>query len=120
MDFIECKTHLFDDFDRQGEICIRYIAAPVYFMLSKAGIAVEIIHIGADGREGKRGLRKALTSLVSHVRDTYPACTMLIALNSLKSTYNLGLKIGAIDCGLVGNEKGRLNMMVVYYGRHSR
>ena len=113
-------TSMFDDFTRQGETCIEYIEAPVFFMLSRRREAIEVIHIGADGREGKKGLRDAARALIEYVRASYPWCRMLLAPISIKSVYNLCNKAGFIDCGTISNEAGTIQIMAVDYGRVCR
>jgi hypothetical protein len=110
-------TSMFDGFSRVGDICIEYEDAPVFFMLSKRRKAIEIVHIGTKGRAGKLGLRDAGRRLIEYVTTSYPWCEMLLALISIKSLYNACKKVGFMDCGLVGNKAGTLNLMAVNYGR---
>jgi len=110
------STLVFDSFDRQGDIQIEYKSAPVFFALSKRSEAIEIVHVAASGRSGKKGLRLAVNALIVYVSSCYPWCEMLLAPISLKSLYNTAKKTGFIDCGLIGNDAGTIHLMAVNYG----
>ena len=116
IDFKPNTTSVFDCFDRQGDIQIEYCHAPVFFALSKRREAVEIVHIAANGRKGKKGLRLAVNALIVYVSSCYPWCQMLLAPISMKSLYNTAIKSGFVDCGMIGNEAGSIHLMAVNYG----
>lgn len=113
--FSECeRPDLFSDFEGGVAICVKYDKAPVYFLLSQRGNAIEI-HIAADGRKGKKALRMAGGAIIVYIKTVFPWCKMLIAGVTDKSVYNLCEKLGFSDFGLVGNEVGQFNMMVIEY-----
>ncbi len=109
------RPSLFDGFS-EIPICVKYKKAPVYYLLSQRGKAMEI-HCGAEGREGKRALREAGKAIIEHVKVIMPECKQLIAPVSDKAVYNLCIKLGFKDYGKIGNKAGILTMMVIEYER---
>ena len=108
-------TALFKDFNRTNKQCLEHIDSGVYFLISQRGEAIEC-HVAADGRKGRKNIRKACLAFVDMIPVIFPWCKMLIAPVDSKSVYNLCINIGFEDYGLAGNEAGEFNMMVINYG----
>ena len=115
-DFLPAQTHLFDDikFDRDSALVIRYRHAPVYFVLVGRGSALEL-HIAADGRAGRRGLRAAVAALPGWVEGEGIQCDMLIATISKRSVVNLARKCHWLPQGLlyIESKKGYAAVFVM-------
>jgi hypothetical protein len=114
--FSSCDRPSFFDSFSEIPICVKYNKAPVWFLLSQRGRAIEI-HIGTNCREGKRALREAGRAIIEHVRVIDPECKQLIAPVISKAVYNLCIKLGFKDLGTVKTNDGYTRLMVVDYGR---
>ena len=116
LSFTEVSGDVFsDDFDKENKVCFRYLDEDVYFLLSKRGEALEI-HVQADGRKGKKRLREASKAIVKQVPNMFPWCRMLIAPVKEASVYNLCIKCGFEDGGLINYPPDKARIMVVNYG----
>ena len=109
------KPELFKNAYTEKAIYLKYDQAPVYYMITQRGDAIEI-HVGADGREGKKALREACKAVIEWVKDNYKWCDMLIAPVSIKSVYNLCKKLGFSDYGEYMFENGKARVMGISYG----
>jgi hypothetical protein len=112
--FSSCDRPSFFDSFSEIPICVKYNKAPVWFLLSQRGRAIEI-HIGTNCREGKRALREAGRAIIEHVKVIDPECKQLIAPISSKAVYNLCIKLGFKYNGTAGNKAGTFKMMVIDY-----
>ncbi len=114
--FVEVSPDVFSaDFNKENKACFRYLGEDVYFLLSKRGEALEI-HVQATGKSGKKKLREASKAIVKDVPDMFPWCKMLIAPVKAASVYNLCIKCGFEDGGLIDYPPDKARMMVVNYG----
>ena len=113
--FAHATNSLFISFNTENKLCLEYADSGVYFLIAQRGIAMEC-HVAADGRKGRKNLRASCREFIKMIPISYPWCKLLIAPVSKKSVYNLCIKLGFEDYGLVGNEAGQFNMMVINYG----
>jgi hypothetical protein len=104
-----------DGFNTESKECYRYKDSHVFFLLSRRGMALEI-HVAAIGRRGKKRLREACKAIIEQVPNMFPWCKMLIAPVKLASVYNLCIKLGFEDGGLIDYPPDKARMMVVNYG----
>lgn len=99
------------DVEKVGS-CLKYKNKPVYFLITRRGDAIEI-HVGAKGRDGKLLIREAASAVIDWIPQKYEWCKMIIATVSVKSVYNLCIKIGFSDLGESNLFRPVCNLMVI-------
>ena len=118
-EFLPAKTDLFSNIRYERGQIVRYRDAPVYMLLVGRGNALEI-HIAADGREGRRGLRNAVACLPGWLESSGIECEMLIATATKQSVINLARKCQWLDAGVtyIGSKGGFAHIFVMPMARH--
>ena len=111
------RPELFKDSYTDKALYLKYDKAPVYYMLTRRGDAMEL-HVAAEGRAGRLALRDAGRAIIKWIPDNYKWCKMSIAPVRIetKAVYNMCIKLGFVDFGAYQFENGVANVMGVKYG----
>jgi hypothetical protein len=108
------RPKLFEDSYTDKALYLKYDKAPVYYMLTRRGDAMEL-HIAAEGRKGKLALRESGAAIINWLPKHFKWCKMAIAPVGDKSVYNLCIKLGFADFGQYQFENGMASVMGIKY-----
>lgn len=109
------KPEIFKNAYTDQAIYIKYKKAPVYYMLTRRGNAMEL-HARADGKDGILALRDAGRAVIEYVNKMYQWCEMLVVPVVGTRAYNQCKKLGFIDLGEHNFDNGVARVMVINYG----
>lgn len=109
------RPDLFNNAYTDKAIYLKYDKAPVYYMMTRRGNAMEL-HARADGREGRLALRDAGRDVINWIPNEYEWCEMLLIPTVGKRAYNQCIKLGFSDMGEHSFENGKARVMGISYG----